>query len=107
MANQGIQVARETVVNNSVVREGNKVFNFSRTANGVSLTVGKTSLTIPNGSLGSAVVSELNAMLGTTSTAGEKVKRTRRTKAEMEAARLAEANGTPNTDGDTAGASQE
>lgn len=88
--NSNVTVSRETVVSSSVVREGNKVFNFSTGKSGVKLTFGKTSITVPNGALGVAVVRELQTMLGTSQIApAEKVKRTRRTKAQIEADALA------------------
>ena len=95
MANKNeVVVNRQTVVNASEVVAGNGKFRFERKANGsgVVLTFGKTSLTIPNGSVGRAVASELASML-VTEEAVEKVKRTRRTRAEMEALRASQNNG--------------
>ena len=79
-----LEVARQTVVNSAVVRKGNRVYNLVRGKSGVTVNYGKTALLIPDGAVGAAVIAELGAMLGTVSTEA-KPKRTRRTKAQIEA----------------------
>jgi len=98
MANKTeIVVNRQTVVNSVEVREGNKVFKLSRGRNGVVLSLGKNSINIPNGAIGSHLTNELNAMLDGSNSGGDtmvvKPKRHRRTKAEMDAARASSGSG--------------
>lgn len=87
-----VTVNRETVVKSVRVVDGNKSFTFEPSKNGVVVTSGKNTFTVPNGAVGEAFVTELTSMLNGAPVA-PKAKRTRRTKAEMAAARANEANG--------------
>jgi hypothetical protein len=96
-----VNVNRNNVVTDSEIRSGNSVFRIVRGEKGVSLQYRKASVSIPNGAIGQAIVAELSAMVGGSAPAvasapaptADKPKRTRRTKAQMEAARLAETQG--------------
>lgn len=76
-------------------------FEISRSAEGINLVTGENTLVIPNGATGRAILNEALGFVTDEAPAKGKgkaknatgVKRTRRTKAQMEAARAAEAAG--------------
>ncbi len=71
MANKNeLEINRETVHKSSTVRSGNTSFTIERSNSGVSVTSRKNTLVIPNGAVGQAILAELGAMIGATSSGG-------------------------------------
>jgi hypothetical protein len=83
--NTNVTVNRQTAITSSEVSTGGKTFRFEPNKNGVVITQGKNSFTFPNGAVGQAILAELGVVLGGTPAVAP-AKRTRRTKAELEAA---------------------
>ncbi len=103
MKNQNTElvVNRQTVLTSVTVKEGNTSFVITPTAKGVAVTSRNRTLNIPNGAVGRAIASELATMFGTatapTATEAPKAKRTRRTKAQIEADNAAATAGATET----------
>ena len=96
--NSELVVNRQTVLTSVTVREGNTSFVITPTAKGVAVTSRNRTLNIPNGAVGRAIASELATMFGTgtaptTTPEAPRAKRTRRTKAQIEADNLAASAG--------------
>jgi len=87
-----VTVNRQTAITSSTVTTANKTFRFEVEKNGVVLSQGKNSFTLPNGAAGRAILAELGAILGAENgnVSEPKTRRTRRTKAQIEADRAAE-----------------
>lgn len=99
--NSNVTVNRQTAITSSTVTTANKTFRFENGKNGVVLSQGKNTFTIPSGATGRAILAELGAILGENVSevgAVSTPRRKRRTKAEMEAARANGEGGSENDD---------
>ena len=81
VAKSGVQVVNQVT---TLIRNGKDTYTVQAVEKGIAVSVGETSLTIPQGEAGKAILEALNAQVGSV-VAAPKAKRTRRTKAQIEA----------------------